>query len=273
MNFLLQIILFHFVSLNLITRNFNITEPIFETFVLFCQQPLENHRSTRLRILTLSFSFLIIYNLYTSTFLSEILKSSSKIPSTMDEFIESPLQLYFEDLPYMDRYFHINSMNETIKKIISKNQIGKVPLFHKTESIVKIIRSGNSAFYCEKFAAYSFLEKSLQPEEICQLRQVGNLFVSGNSYFELVVQSESQYLEMFKYGLTRSMESGISHRELQLYQTHKPLCQSTGIVEFVSFKQVKCAFYLLGMVYCGSFIILGLEIICYFKTNEILLSS
>lgn len=251
----------HFISLSLITRSFNVTDPIFETLALFCVQglqPVGNHFSKKLWILTLCFAFFIIYNLYTSTVLSELLKSSSKIPSTIDEIIESSLQLYFEDFAYMNKYFNTHKTDENFKKILKKSQRGNVPLFKKRESLIKMIKHG-SAFVCEQMAAYAFFENGLEPEEICRLREAVNLILNDNSYFKLVAQKDSQYIEMLRYGMIKSVEYGFNHRELLIYRKRRPLCQSNSIVEFVCFKQVKSAFFLLGIAFYISFIVLGLE--------------
>lgn len=254
--------MFHFICLSLFIRKLDITEPIFETLVQFFQQglePIQNYFSRKIWVLTIGVSFLIIYNLYTSSVLSEILKSSSKIPSTIEEFIESPLQLYFEDMPYVRKYFQIHSMNKTIKQLVTKNQNETVPIFHKRDSVAKLLKKEKTAFFCERMIAYALLKKQLMPEEVCELRESGTFFVNDNLFLELLVQRESQYIELFRYGMIKAVEFGINKRELLTYRIRKPVCQTINPVKVVNIIQVKSAFKFFGIAFYASFVVLVFE--------------
>lgn len=258
---LFQIILLHFL-LNLIFRKAKITDSIFQTFGLFFQQgvyPVGNYWSRKLWILTLSLSFLLIYNLYTSSVLSGIIKSSSSFPSTMNELLESPLDLHFADMPYIRNHFRVHSTNETIKALVSKNKKGKHSLLLSNEVGINLVKEENIAFYCAKMTAYNLLQELLNPHEICQLREVEPFFVDKNSHKILVLQKESQYLEMFKYGIMKAKEYGFDHRELQIYQHRRPVCQSSNAIHYVRFEEVKSIFYLLGIAFYVSLLIFVFE--------------
>lgn len=257
---LILIIFIHFILLNIIFRKANLTESIFETFGLFCQQGQTvavKYFARKLWILILSFSFLIIYNLYTSTLLSGILKSSSKIPSTIEELLESPLQLHYQDVPIIRNNIFNNNHTITMK-LISKNQKGNIPLLINIELATKLIKIGKIAFFIEKMIAYEILGKELIAEEICQLREAGEIFTTQ---LQLVLHSESQYLEMFRYGVLKSREYGLINRELLIHRIPKPQCLTISPVQFVTLQEVQSAFFLLGIAFLISFVVLLVELL------------
>lgn len=207
-------------------------------------------------------SSIIIYNLYTSTILSAILKSSWKIPSTLDELLKSPLQIHFDDVILMTRFFKMHSTNKTIKEIVKKNQQGNgLQIFLNPETGIKQVKESNIAFYCESMVSYALLAKTLNPQEICQLRQVKDTFIIDNFFLQLVVSEDSQYIEMLRYGFIRAREVGLIKRDLLIYRIPKPVCQSTSPMELVNIQEVISVFYFLGIALFISFSIFGFEIL------------
>lgn len=258
-----QLILFHFILKITLERNECISESIFETFGFIFQQGFQpkvgKYFSRKLWILTLTFPFLIIYNLYTSTVLSVIVNSTPKIPSTLDELLKSPLQLHFDDISYMHNYFNYFPGDTTVKRILAKNENEEVPLFLSVETAIPLLKNFQIAFYCERMAAYPLLEKSLTPEEVCQLRETEKFFISDNTNMFLILQRDSQYLEMFRYGIMKAREFGLIDRQILIHRHRKPMCQACSPLELVCIEHVKGAFHFLGIVFGISFGLLGFE--------------
>lgn len=177
----------------------------------------------------------------------------------MEELLTSPLQLHFEDLPYIRNYFKLGSMNKTIQIIVSQNRKSQFPLFLDANSGINLIKEGSFAFYGSKLTAYLFIEKWLTPYEICSLREAENFIVGKNSYKLLVLQRESQYIEMFRYGIMKAKEFGFDQRQLISSRPRKPFCEAPNPVHYVSFQEIRIVFYLLAIAFYISLVILVLE--------------
>lgn len=80
------------------------------TVAALCQQgiePIQHYFPIRVIVFTLMLNSLLLYNFYTSSVVGSLLSTIPKGPSTINEIIDSPLTLSFEDIGFHKILFQV----------------------------------------------------------------------------------------------------------------------------------------------------------------------
>ncbi|CAG9786220.1 unnamed protein product [Diatraea saccharalis] len=157
---------------------------------------------------------------------------------------------------------------EPIRKAIYQNKIapeGRKPRFMSIEEGVKKLQNEPFAFNMHKGIGYRLVERYFHEHEKCGLQEIAYL---DDTKTYITCRKQSPYKEIFKIGLFRIKEHGLSDREDRLIYTRKPTCHSRGgsfgSVNMVDFHPV-VVMYLYGILL--SFLLLSIERLVYRRIN------
>nr|WQS23402.1 ionotropic receptor 19 [Diaphania glauculalis] len=217
----------------------------------------------RIVMFILFLAFLLLYSSYSASIVA-LLQSSSNQIRTLSDLLNSKLELGVEDTPY-NRYF-FSVATEPVRKAIYQTKIaprGVEPKFMSLEEGVKKLQKEPFAFNMNKGIGYRLVERYFHEHEKCGLQEIEYLYAT-KTY--ITCRKNSAYKEIFKNGLFRIKEHGLSDRENRLIYARKPACQarggSFGSVNMVDFHPV-LLMYLYGILL--AFALLAIEVLVHRK--------
>ncbi|XP_064292313.1 ionotropic receptor 75a-like [Plodia interpunctella] len=210
----------------------------------------------RLVMFLLFLAFLLLYSAYSASIVA-LLQSRSNQIRTLADLLNSKLDLGVEDTPY-NRYF-FSIATEPVRKAIYQTKIaprGTKPKFYSLEEGVKKLQKEPFAFHMLKGTGYGLVEKYFHEHEKCGFQEI-NYLDDTKTY--LTCRKNTPYKEMFKVGMFRIQEHGLSDRANNLIYTRKPPCTSAGgsfaSVNMVDFYPVLLMF-MYGIALAISFLLL-----------------
>nr|QRF71029.1 ionotropic receptor [Semiothisa cinerearia] len=222
----------------------------------------------RLVIFLLFLICLFLYTAYSANIVA-LLQSSSDQIRTLSDLLESKLELGVEDQPYTRHYF--TTATEPVRKAIYESKVARTgykPNFMPVEEGVKKLQNLDApfAFHMNTGLGYRLIEENFLDHEKCGLREI-QYVQSGVPW--LCCRKQSPFKELYKIGLARILEHGISDRVNRLIYTRKPSCNSRsgsfGSVNMTDFHPVLlCLLY--GII--TSLLLLVIEILVYKRNNE-----
>ncbi|KAL0892971.1 hypothetical protein ABMA27_014640 [Loxostege sticticalis] len=219
----------------------------------------------RIVMFILFLAFLLLYSSYSASIVA-LLQSSSNQIRTLSDLLNSKLELGVEDTPYNRYFFPIAT--EPVRKAIYQTKIapkGTKPNFMSLEDGVKKLQKEPFAFNMNKGIGYRLVERYFHEHEKCGLQEIAYLYAT-KTY--ITCRKNSPFKEIFKIGLFRIQEHGLSDRENRLIYARKPACQarggSFGSVNMVDFHPV-LLMYLYGIIL--AFFLLFVEILAHRKLH------
>uniref|UniRef100_A0A336MGY3 CSON015140 protein n=1 Tax=Culicoides sonorensis TaxID=179676 RepID=A0A336MGY3_CULSO len=211
--------------------------------------------SIRLVILSGLILMVILFNLYSASLLTVILTPPIDNFHNVDDVMESDIKLSRFDHAYAEYAFQLR-LEESSQKYQNNKSI---LVYSDGQKGVLSLRNGFNAFGGESSAIEAEAAKSLQLNEICNLKK--QVLTTFPMYFML--PKGSQYKEIFKVFLFRAAEVGIQDRILNVFKKDKGMCLVGISLISVPFSKVRSAFYMLGVGMIASIILLILEVIWF----------
>nr|BAR64803.1 ionotropic receptor [Ostrinia furnacalis] len=219
----------------------------------------------RIVMFILFLAFLLLYSSYSASIVA-LLQSSSNQIRTLSDLLNSKLELGVEDTPYNRYFFPIAT--EPVRRAIYQTKIapkGTKPKFMSLEDGVKKLQKEPFAFNMNKGIGYRLVERYFHEHEKCGLQEIPYLYAT-KTY--ITCRKNSPYKEIFKIGLFRIQEHGLSDRENRLIYARKPPCQarggSFGSVNMVDFHPI-LLMYLYGILL--AFFFFFVEILAHKKLH------
>lgn len=138
---------------------------------------------------------LFLYTSYTANIVA-LLQSSSNAIKSLEDLLNSNIEIGVEDLPY--HHFYFPAQTEPIRKAIYRQKVAPPnqpeKYFNMTEGI-KRLRQGLFAFHMELSPGYKMIEKTFYEHEKCGLKVLDYL----NLYSPwIAIQKNSPYKEVMK---------------------------------------------------------------------------
>ncbi|XP_031619955.1 ionotropic receptor 75a-like [Contarinia nasturtii] len=238
----------------------SVSDIFFVIFGAACQQgSAAIPRSVAGRII-LAVAFTILMFLYTSysANIVALLQSPSTKIKTLKDLYESRLDIGVDDTVF-NRYYFSHAEESMRKKIYTEKVLKKngQDNFMSLEEGVQRVRQGLFAFHMELSLGYKVMSETFFEDEKCGLIEIAYLQVTDPWY---AIKKNSSYKELFKIGLMRMHEHGITERENTRMYTKKPRCTGTG-GNFItaSLVDTKPALLVLLWGYLMALMVLGVE--------------
>ncbi|XP_037298953.1 ionotropic receptor 75a [Manduca sexta] len=197
---------------------------VFSVIASICQQFFEDvdiGNSTRssaarkLTILVTGLSCVLVYNYYTSSVVSWLLNGPPPSITSLQELMDSPLELLFEDVGYTRSWlqtpnYYYNRRNAKIeselraKKVFKRSSSSKllVPL----EEGIAMVKAGGYAYHTEPGRANEIISRMFTQRELCEL---GTLQSMEKTNLVPGVQTQSPYKEFLVWSTARLVERGV----------------------------------------------------------------
>ncbi|KAJ2939230.1 hypothetical protein O0L34_g8542 [Tuta absoluta] len=195
----------------------------FSVAASFCQQFFEDSgnvagrrlsQARRMSIFVTSLFCLLLYNYYTSSVVSWLLNGPPPSINSLQELMESPLKLVYEDVGYAKSwlqnptyYFNVKNAkveNEMRKKVLNKKKDS--PLLLTAEEGIKMIKAGGFAFHTEVNTANMYISRMFNQMDLCEL---GSLQSMEKTTLYPAVQKNSPFREFFVWSSARLAVRGI----------------------------------------------------------------
>lgn len=147
----------------------------------------------RIIYLNLLILSILLYNYYTSSLVSSLLSSKPDVFETIEELIDSDLQLGIENQPYTFTYILQRSGDFYIRKL-NRSKIYRTNKFLTPEEGIRKVKEGGYGYHTETTTAYPLIARMYDQKEICDLNEIDFIPPGPMSLF---LQKESQYKELF----------------------------------------------------------------------------
>ncbi|KAF2892104.1 hypothetical protein ILUMI_14069, partial [Ignelater luminosus] len=154
--------------------------------------------SGRFTLLSLLIMSLLLYNYYTSSIVSSLLSGLPPPFETIEELSHSDLEVGLEDIVYTRTLFEVTK-DERIKhlykhKVLAHNN---QPSYMTVAEGIARVKSGGFAYHSEPILAYSIVERTFEPYEICELAEI---HVFTPTILWVMAQKQGQYNKLFQIG-------------------------------------------------------------------------
>ncbi|CAH0579066.1 unnamed protein product [Chrysodeixis includens] len=172
-------------------------------------------------------AFLFIYTSYSANIVA-LLQSTSNQIRTLSDLLNSKLELGVEDVAYNKYYFSpAYAARDPKLKAIYETKIAPkgTPNFMSIEEGVKKMQKKPFAFNMNLGVGYKIIASYFQEHEKCGLQEID--YIQGNHPW-LSCRKTTPFVELYKVGLMRIQEHGLSDRENNLIYAKKPVCTSMG---------------------------------------------
>ncbi|XP_028163658.1 uncharacterized protein LOC114355161 [Ostrinia furnacalis] len=196
---------------------------IFSVLASMCQQFFEDNTSftprvsaaRQLTIFVTGISCVLIYNYYTSSVVSWLLNGPPPSINSLQELLESPLELIFEDIGYTRSWLQKKSYYYNIRNIEIEDELRKKKVFNKkpnapllvpVEEGIKLVKAGGYAYHTDTNNANRLISQTFTQSELCEL---GSLQSMAKAELYPALQRNSPYKEFFVWGSIRLYERGI----------------------------------------------------------------
>nr|AXF48836.1 ionotropic receptor IR5 [Lobesia botrana] len=201
---------------------------VFSVAATFCQQffednsaiadPSRESSARQLTVLVTGVSCVLIYNYYTSSVVSWLLNGPPPSINSLEELLESPLSLIFEDIGYTRSWlqnptYYYNKKNSEVEDKLRKIKVFKKkkgqPLLVPLEEGIEMVKAGGYAYHTEVYNANTRISRTFTQAELCEL---GSLQSMEKTLLYPSVPKNSPYKEFFNWSLLRICETGIVSR-------------------------------------------------------------
>ncbi|XP_062529325.1 uncharacterized protein LOC101739820 [Bombyx mori] len=213
-------------------------------------------------------TFLFLYISYSANIVA-LLQSNSKQIRTLQDLLNSKLELGVEDIVYNRYYF--STATEPIRKAIYETKVapkGSKANFMSIEEGVKKLQKSPFAFNMNIGTGYKIIERYFEEHEKCGLQEINYI---ESSIPWMSCRKNSPFREIYKLGLFKLQEHGITDRENRLLFARKPVCivrgGNVGSVNMVDVYPVILMF-LYGLFL--AFLILLVEIVVHRKLSKVI---
>ncbi|KAL0892703.1 hypothetical protein ABMA27_014421 [Loxostege sticticalis] len=212
----------------------------FSVIASLCQQFFEDNAvgtvrvsgARKLTILVTGVSCVLIYNYYTSSVVSWLLNGPPPSINSLQELLESPLDLIFEDIGYTRSWmqspdYYYNKRNAKVEDEIRKKKVfnkkNRGPLLMPVEEGIKLVKAGGFAYHTEVETANRLIARTFTKYELCEL---GSLQSMEKTLLYACLQKNSPYTEFFAWSILRLYERGIV--KCIQHRTNSPTVKSEG---------------------------------------------
>ncbi|XP_071057705.1 ionotropic receptor 75a-like [Onthophagus taurus] len=210
--------------------------------------------------------FLFLYTSYSANIVA-LLQSTSDSINTIDDLLNSRIQLGMELMPY-NHYF---KLSYGVRKQLYDTKIepkGSSPNFLDIDAGMKKVREEFYGFYVENSRAYKVVSETFLEHEKCSLRGVPYINF-GDTW--ITMAKKSSYKKLVKYGFRKAFESGIQNREIRKLYVSKPVCHtSESSFGSVGLKDSYYAFVIFAIGIGTALMLLILEMVINKKQQELI---
>ncbi|XP_025200887.1 probable glutamate receptor [Melanaphis sacchari] len=226
--------------------------------------------SNRLIVLLMFVFSLVIYQFYSSSIVSGLLRPTVINIDSVQKLEESGLDVGVEDFNIITKLIEVyGEINPFFKKIIDKKIKPKSEYLLAKDGVQKI-KKGHYAFLTDPATSYWLINDIFTEKEKCDLSELPLHRPETTGY---LVQKKSPYRKLINYANSILWETGLMQRELSIWHAKKPKCTAgkTTTEESLVSVEIKdvvslIAFLVIGFI--SSLTILILEIILHhYKTN------
>ncbi|PSN29963.1 Ionotropic receptor 75y [Blattella germanica] len=202
--------------------------------------------SWRIMFLFILLQVVILNNYYGGGIISSLLAEPEKTIKTLQDLINSPLAMGYEDVNYNRGYF--KESNDPLihilytKKIFPQKQ--QAPNEYRIDIGVKKMKDEPFIFHGEQIGAYPFIDATFTDVEKCALTEI-RIFPSMVGPVYTMVQKGSPYKEIFVYGYRQIWERGLMRYQLLKWQPAKPRCLVVTEVLSVELGTILFAYHIL----------------------------
>ncbi|XP_022164576.1 glutamate receptor ionotropic, delta-2-like [Myzus persicae] len=233
-----------------------------------CQQgtAMEPTKLSNRLIVILMFAFsLIMYQFYSSSIVSGLLRPTIMNIDSVQKLEESGLDVGIEDFNVVTKVIEVyGEINPYLKKIID-NKIKPKSEYLLAKDGVRKIKKGHYAFFTDPATSYWLINDIFTEKEKCDLTELPLHRPETTGY---LVRKKSPYRKLINYANCILRETGLMDRELRIWHAEKPKCSAGKTTTEESLVSVKIndivslfAFLIIGFI--SSFTILILEIIVH----------
>ncbi|XP_063908542.1 uncharacterized protein LOC135126423 [Zophobas morio] len=206
----------------------------------------------RILALILFGAFMFIYVSYSANIVV-LLQSTTKI-NTIEELVESRIEVGGEEIHYMKNYFEAVKKGP-LKKLYDR-KIYPNQYFPLKVGMEKV-RKGNFAFHVASQSAYDYILHHFTNHEICGLQELPGFIEENLGY--LAVPKRSPYKDLFKVAILKVDEYGLQRRS-NLRIVMQPKCYSQGAsFETIGFVDCEKVLYVWIFGTISAFVILLME--------------
>ncbi|KAJ8676245.1 hypothetical protein QAD02_012031 [Eretmocerus hayati] len=215
--------------------------------------------STRLVVLVALLAAVSLYAAYTANIVA-LLQSTTSSINTLQDLLNSPLDLGAQDTVYYRHYF--NHFKDPVRKAIFERKVeprgSRKNNWLTIEEGIERLRNGYFAFHSVAGKVYKIIQETFEESEKCGFQEIDYLNVFDPCF---VAQKRTPYLELFRVGLVRLHECGLRTREMTRLYTEKPICNSGRRLLSVGLTESYGAFVALGFGILLAFVILVAEFV------------
>ncbi|XP_058790928.1 ionotropic receptor 75a-like [Phymastichus coffea] len=238
----------------------------------FCQQGTEfssNNLSGRIAILHILLFYLLLYNYYLASAVSNRLSEPIKfINDSLHELRNKDFEYASE--PMLDFDHHMKNPDwETRSFYLTRwSKIPESQRFISPEKGMSLVLKGGFAYHTHPEISYPYIERHFDHRKICEIQEVHLIRPVQLSLF---VHINSSFIEMFKSGFLRLTEVGIRFRQIQMWSSRKPLCRTDLLTaDSITIKEVAPAiiFLLCSMLVASVLLTTELIFSYYHKRNK-----
>ncbi|XP_025424044.1 glutamate receptor ionotropic, delta-2-like [Sipha flava] len=177
--------------------------------------------SNRFIVLLMFLFSLIVYQFYSSSIVSGLLRPTIINIDSLRELDESGLDVGIEDYNIVTKLANMAAeTNPYMKKIIDKKVKPKSEYLFAKDGVKKV-KKGHYAFYTDPASSYWFVNDIFTEKEKCDLSE---LPITRPEVTGFLVQKNSPYRKLINIAGNLLLETGIMDRELQIWYAKKPKC-------------------------------------------------
>ncbi|XP_060802907.1 uncharacterized protein LOC106141871 [Amyelois transitella] len=195
----------------------------FSVLASICQQFFEDNNESgtgnassarKLIVIVTGASCLLVYNYYTSSVVSWLLSGPPPSINTLEELLDSPLELIFEDVGYARSWlkspsYFFNRRNEKIENLLRQKKVlnkRNIDVLTNLERGIAMVKAGGYAFHTEVDSANRLISQKFTQTELCELGSIDSM---KKSLLYVTVQKNSPFKEFLNWSLKRFNERGI----------------------------------------------------------------
>nr|QRF71031.1 ionotropic receptor [Semiothisa cinerearia] len=185
----------------------------------------------KLTLLVVGVTSMLLYNYYTSSVVSWLLSAAPPSLTSLDQLIQSDLELVFEDIGYTRGWLqnpgfyyysgYVNPKEDRMREVKVTKAKRTVEPLQSVGTGIELIRTGLYAYHTEPYTASREVSPRLGDEEVCALAALP-LMLPAHVY--IMVQKHSPYREFFIWSLMRMWERGHVQASRRRFPASMPAC-------------------------------------------------
>ncbi|XP_050540390.1 uncharacterized protein LOC126905038 [Daktulosphaira vitifoliae] len=177
--------------------------------------------SNRIIVLQLFIFSMIVYQFYSSSIVSGLLRPISMKIDTAQKLEESGLDIGIENVNIVSSVVKLFSETDPFMKKVLDRQVNLKNEYFSAEEGIKKLKIGNYAFFTDPATSYFLINDIFTEREKCDLFefQIKNPEVTG-----YMIKKKSPYKKLIIYGNSLLLEIGVINREFKIWHATKPQC-------------------------------------------------